>query len=220
MLHARHLARWTALVAAAFLTLVPLLPSAASAQTVIEDWSQAKVPPPPELKAVTVDPKKTALFVMDFNVLGCVPDKRARCAAALPRLHKMLVDARAKGLTIVHSISNGTTADISKEVTPLPGEHIVLQGPNGPVDKFYEDGLVKSLRDKGIDTIIVTGTSANGAVLFTASGGALRGFKMIVPVDGMPADALYQEQFVAWELANAPVIKANVTLTKMDMITL
>jgi nicotinamidase-related amidase len=220
MHHARPSARWTALAAAALVALIPLIPSGARAQTVIDDWSKVQAPPAPALSAVTVNPKKTALFVMDFNVLGCVPDKRARCAAALPRLHKLLVDARAAGVTIVHSLSVGTVADISKELTPLPGEHIVLQGTNGPVDKFYEDGLAKSLRDKGIDTVIVTGTSANGAVLFTASGAALRGFKVIVPVDGMPADGLYQEQFVAWELANAPVVKANVTLTKMDMISL
>ena len=38
----------------------------ASAQTIIEEWQNVKVPPAPELKAVTVDPKTTALLMMDF----------------------------------------------------------------------------------------------------------------------------------------------------------
>ena len=64
------------------------------------------------------------------------------------------------------------------------------------------------LKDKGITTVIVVGTLANGGVLHTASEAALRGFKVVVPVDGMSSpnlDTLYTEQYTAWHLANAPV---------------
>ena len=46
----------------------------------------------------------------------------------------------------------------------------------------------------------------------------LRGMKAIVPVDGMSSNDAYPEQYVAWHLANAPVIGQNVTLTKFDLL--
>jgi hypothetical protein len=57
-------------------------------------------------------------------------------------------------------------------------------------------------------------------VLFTSSEAALRGFNVIVPVDGMSGDGqvAYDEQAVAYILAHAPVISPKITLTSIDMI--
>ena len=88
-------------------------------------------------------------------------------------------------------------------------------------DKFINTDLEKMLKDKGIASVIVVGTLANGGVLHTASQAALRGFKVVVPVDGMSSpnmNTLYTEQYTAWHLANAPVFGGRVTLTKVDMI--
>jgi nicotinamidase-related amidase len=78
--------------------------------------------------------------------------------------------------------------------------------------------LEKILRTGGTQTVIAMGTAAHGAVLYTASAAALRGMKVIVPVDGMSANTLYPEQYTAWHLVNAPVVSTNVTLTKLDLI--
>ena len=78
--------------------------------------------------------------------------------------------------------------------------------------------LDKNLKEKGIKTVIVVGTSAEGAVLNTASGAAQRGLKVIIPVDGMSSNNPYAEQYTAWHLANAPRIGAQTTLTKFDLI--
>ena len=122
---------------------------------------------------------------------------------------------RSKGMVVVHTITTRMKQDdISADVLPKAGEHVLT----APVDKFTDNDLAQTLREKGIDTVITCGTSANGAVLFTAAGAVLRGFKVIAPVDAMPADGAYQEQFVVWELANAPTVSAGVTLTKLDMI--
>ncbi len=67
--------------------------------------------------------------------------------------------------------------------------------------------------------MIVTGTASEGAILNTASFAALTGRKVIVPVDGMSSKQLYAEQYVAWHLTHTPVLSANVTLTKLDLIT-
>ena len=90
------------------------------------------------------------------------------------------------------------------------------------VDKFMignkDTGLEKMLKDKGITSVITTGTAANGAALYTATTASLRGFNVIVPVDGMPDSTPYIEQYVAYNLASAPVVSAKITLTRIDMI--
>jgi nicotinamidase-related amidase len=96
----------------------------------------------------------------------------------------------------------------------MAGDPVVTSGP----DKFMGTDLEKILKEKGIKTVIVTGTAANGAVLYTASGAALRGMQVIVPVDGMSAGNVYAEQYVAWNLANAPRVSAMVTLTRSERI--
>jgi nicotinamidase-related amidase len=188
----------------------------ARAQDILQEWASIKPPPPPEIKAVTLDPKKTALIVMDFNRKNCVPAQRARCAAVLPKVQKLLAAVRAKGMVVVHTYTpNMEQADISQDVTPADGERVLqVRG-----DKFQGNDLEKYLKDKGITTILLAGTSGNGAVLFTAIGGSQRRFKIVVPVDAMPADTAYQEQFAIWEIANGPGVREDSTLTKLDMIT-
>jgi hypothetical protein len=75
------------------------------------------------------------------------------------------------------------------------------------------------LTDKGIKTLIVVGTSANGAELLMVSAAATRGFKVVVPVDGMPADSATIEAFVVWEFAHVPRFADSLTLTKTDLIS-
>lgn len=105
------------------------LPATASAQTIVDEWANVKLPPPPELKSVTINPK-----------------------------------------------------------------------------------------EKGIKTVIVVGTAAEGAALNTAAGSALRGFKVIVPVDGVSSATTFAELYTAWHLANAPRIGPQVTLTRIELI--
>jgi nicotinamidase-related amidase len=188
----------------------------AQAQDILQEWATIKPPPPPAIKPVALDAKKTAVIVMDFNQRNCIPAQRARCAAVLPKVQKLLGAARAKGLLVVHTYTpNMQQTDISKDVTPAAGERVLqVRG-----DKFQGNDLEKYLKDKGITTILLVGTSGNGAVLFTAIGGSQRGFKVVVPIDAMPADTAYQEQFAIWEIANGPGVREDSTLTKLDMLT-
>ena len=181
------------------------------AQTVIDEWANIKAPPPPALKPVTLEPKTTALLLLDFLNQNC--GKRARCLATVPGAMKLLAEARAKGVTVIYSCFPGTTAaDILKDLAPAGNEPVVA----APADKFLNTDLAKILKDKGIETVITMGTSANGAVLYTASAAGLRGIKVIVPVDGMSADEPYAEQLTAWQLGAG--FRLPVTLTKTDMI--
>jgi nicotinamidase-related amidase len=101
-----------------------------------------------------------------------------------------IIDGKAVGVTVVYSITTAATpADTLKDVAPLEGEPIV----KAPADKFFKTDLEKILNDKGIKTVVVVGTAAQGAVLNTASQAAFRGLQVIVPVDGMSAENTYFE---------------------------
>jgi nicotinamidase-related amidase len=130
-------------------------------------------------------------------------------------MKKLVTEARAHKVAVVYSlIAKTTTADVIKDVAPLPDEPHVLSGP----DKFFKTDLEKILADKGIKTVIVVGTAANGAVMFTANSAALRGMNVIVPVDGLSAVDPFVELFTVVHMATGPAIAAKATLTRSDMI--
>jgi len=195
--------------AALLISAIPVV----HAQTIIDEWASVKAPPPPELKPVTLEPKTTALLMLDFLNQNC--GKRPSCLASLPAVKKLLTEARAKDVTVIYTHFPATTAaDILKDVAPTASEPVIAANS----DKFLDTDLAKILKDKGIETVITVGTAANGAVLYTASEAGLRGMKVVVPVDGMSSATPYAQQVTAWLLANGPGFAAKVTLTKCDMI--
>jgi nicotinamidase-related amidase len=190
------------------------LASPAWAGTIIDEWASIKTPPPPKLEAVTVDPKTTALLLLDLTNVIC-NEKRPRCLASLPQVAKLLKAAREAKTTVIYSTTPGSTAaNIQPQVKPEGGEPTVTS--HG--DKFIETGLEKILKDKGVKTVIVVGTVANGAVLYTASHAAFLGFNVVIPVDGVSADTPYAEQYVAWNMAHAPLMPGKIELTAIDMV--
>jgi nicotinamidase-related amidase len=204
------------LIAALAATAVAALVLPAHAGNIIDEWASVKAPAAPALKPVTVDTKTYALLVIDMVNETCNAKARPRCVATIPAIQKLLNDARAKGMTVIYSLGPAGNSFV-EALAPKVGEPIVKSGAN----KFVNPELEKILKDKGIAGVIVVGTLANGGVLHTASEAALRGFKVVVPVDGMSSPnetTLYTEQYAAWHLANGPGLAANVTLTKMDMI--
>ena len=206
---------WAALLAVASLTGHP-----ASADDIITEWTSVKVPAAPELKSVTVEPKTTALLVLDMMKGNC--GVRPRCGASVPTVKKLVDVARAHNMIIAHNLTgqNPKTEDIvDQSLVPRPGELLIANGRGA--DKFIDStNLLQALKDKGIKTVIVTGTSAQGAVSGTSNGAAQRGFKAIVPVDGMSSEDAFNELYAAWHLAKGgpAALVNNVTLTRSDMI--
>jgi nicotinamidase-related amidase len=194
-----------------------ILPPAVHAETVIDEWASVKLPAPPALKPVTLVAQETALLAMDFTVQTCTPQRRLRCANSVPQVVKLVAEARAKGVFVIYSVAlpGSTPADILRELTPAAGEPVLP--PLGP-DKFIASDLDKMLKDRGIKTVIAIGTQAHTSVLHTGAAADLRGYKVIIPVDGMSGDDAWPEAYTAWHLANAARISAQVTLTRMDMI--
>ena len=195
------------------------------AETVIDEWQSIKAPPAPELKAVTLDPKTTALLVIDLIKQLCNEQRRPRCVASIPKVQKLLAEARAKGVTVIYTLfpspspatfPNPVISDTLPAVAPKGDEPVVTSF----VDKFIlrdkETGLEKILKDKGITTLLPVGAASHNGVLFTAVTAALRGFNVVVPVDGISGNNAYEDQAAAYILTSSVVYK--VTLTSVDMI--
>ncbi len=188
----------------------------AQAGNIIDEWSQVKAPAPPALQAARVDPAATALIVMDISTKTCSSAHRPRCVETLPAIARLVREARASNVLVLYSlIGHDTRGDIPKAFAARASD-TVLTGA-GP-DKFVGTDLEAILKAKRIKTLITVGTSAEGAVLNTASGAAFRGFEVVVPVDGMSSGTLYGEQATAWFLAFAPRVSQHTTLTAADRI--
>ena len=198
------------LVAASILACV----APAAAQTVMEEWDSVKALPAPPLKPITVDPKTTALLIFDMTNQFCGP-RYTHCPEMVPTLKKLLTEARTKGVLVVYtSIPNVAKTEVVKDIAPAAND-LFFQSL---LDKFLNTDLEKMLKDKGVATLIMTGLAANGAVLYTASEAAQKGFNVVVPVDAISAVTRYAEQFTVWQLGNAPVISPKISLTKSDMV--
>lgn len=182
-------------------------------QTIVDQWSSVTVPSPPGLQSVTLDPATTAILFLDFQ--NTIVQPRPRAVAVVPRVKTLLAWARDHKFTVVFSTSlAGNREAILPDVAPGAEEHLV----KGPVDKFFRTDLEEFLASKGIETVVITGVAAEGAVLGTSIGAAIRGLKVVVPVDAIASTEAYAEQYVAWHLVNAPGVKGNVTLTTVGRL--
>jgi len=206
--------RWllgAVIVAAAIVAVMP-----AGATDVTTEWATIQLPPPPALKAVAVEPKTTALLLLDFMTGNC--GERPRCVAAVPTLKALHDKARAAGMLIAYTLPGGGKI-IDQGIAPHEGE-VVEQKPGGP-DKFLGDDLDQRLKDHGIKTVILCGTSAQGVGLGTGAGAAQRGYKVIYPVDCLLSESAFREAYAAWHMGGGgpPVTTKWVTVTRTEMIT-
>jgi nicotinamidase-related amidase len=191
---------------------------AARAGDIIADWDSVKLPPKPTLKAVTVDPKTTALLVLDLMRDNC--GARPRCVPIVPNVKKLIDTARAHNMMIVYNLTGaGKPEDMADpSVMPRPGDFMVKNGRGG--DKFINSNLDDGLKQRGIKTVIITGTSAQGAVATTSNGATGRGYKVVVPVDGTASEDAFRELYGIYHLAGGgpAALTQNVTVTRSDMI--
>lgn len=189
------------------------------AASIIDEWDSVKAPPPPALKPVTVDSKTTALLVLDLFKAACNVEHNPRCVQTIPAVKKLFDAARGNGVLVIYTVyptaaGRPTAKDILPELAPTGNEPFFV----GTLNKYIGTELEKTLKEKGIQTVIAVGTFAHGAVLTTAGASAEMGFKVVVPADGMSSPTPYAEQYTAWHLTNAPVISSKITLTTVDMI--
>jgi nicotinamidase-related amidase len=181
---------------------------------IIDEWGTLTVPTPaPELKPAVLDPKTTALLMLDFLPPNC--GRSPRCMGTLPKVKALLDAARAaKALVVYTEFPPVTMAEVLPGVAPLGNEPNV----QASADKFINSNLDQTLKTAGIKTVIVVGAAANGAVLYTGSDAAQRGYKVIVPVDGMSGNTPFAEAYTALQMTTGPTVAQAVTLTRTGLV--
>ena len=210
-------------VAAFAMVLIGGAPS--RAETIIDEWQNVKAPPAPKLESVTLDPKMTALLVIDIIKQTCNMQRRPRCVAMLPKVQKLLTEARAKGVFVIYALfpspnpatfPNPKIGDYVPELAPKGDEPVVTAFVNKFELAGKDTGLEKILKDKGIKNLVTVGVTSHNGELFTSVEAAMRGYNVVVPVDGMAGNNAYEDQLAAYTLTSSIVYK--VKLTSIDML--
>lgn len=208
---------WCVAAASAAMTIALFGATPSPASDIIAEWATVKAPPVPELKPVALDVKTTALLILDMMKTNC--GARPRCVATVPNVKKLHDAARASGAMVFYTLVGNKPVPaeiIDLGFAPREGEWVAQGGP----DKYLGSGLDERLKARGIKTVIMCGTSAQGVVIGTGSGSAQRGYKVIVPVDCMSSEDPYMEQYAAWHMfkGGPAIVTSQTTLTRSDMI--
>jgi len=171
----------------------------------------------PEPRPVVADSRTTALLVVDLST-RC-DDPRQVCSELVPVIANFLPRVRAAGVFIVYTVSLSARGTALGEVWGGFGrtEDEAVIYPDGS-DKFVGGELVALLRERGIDKVIVTGSSANQAVMYTASGATRNnGLRAIIPIDGMNAANRYEYEYTLHQLNNVS-FASMFTFTTLDTL--
>lgn len=174
----------------------------------------------PEPKPVTLDSKSTAVLVLDLNA-RC-DDPKQVCSKITAPLGDFLDKARAASVPIIYTVSTAAKGKPIGELSaPLRRkENEVIIYPDG-FDKFYSGELQPLLKDRGVKTLIITGSSTNSAVLYTATTAArMHRYAVVIPIDGVNAATRYEHEYAIHQFTVLPS-EANklFEFTKLSMIS-
>jgi len=167
----------------------------ASASPQVSTTSAPQAPAVPTLPAtapVSLDPKTTAVLVLDY--VFCY--RMTGCNATLPAIQTLLTSARSAGVPIIY-----TKAPVPKEIANQTGD-TVITNDIGP-EKFLNTSLASILQSKGIKTVVVMGIAANGALLYTAQEACVRHYTVVVPLDTV-IGSIFVQAYVPYQLLSGP----------------
>jgi nicotinamidase-related amidase len=180
------------------------------------------IPRIPDPVTVEIPVKGAALLVLDITSVICPP--RPTCVASVPKIAALVRKARDAKVPVIYSQTPTAGSTYIADVAPQPGDAAV----SGRADKFFGTNLEQILKDKAVETAVVVGSAANGAVLYTSFGLGLRGITVVVAQDGISGDPEFTETLTRWQLLNepgfsnannTPLDKGHVTLSTTDKIT-
>ena len=180
------------------------------------------IPKIPDPVAVEIPVKGSALLVLDITSVICPP--RPTCVASVPKIAALVKKARDAKVPVIYSQTATAGSTYIADIAPQPGDATVT----GRADKFFGTNLEQILKDKAVETAVVVGSAANGAVLYTTFGLGLRGITVVVAQDGISGDPEFTETLTRWQLLNepgfanannTPLDKGHVTLSTTDRIT-
>src|SRR5246127_485899 len=182
-----------------------------------------QMPATPDPARVTLDPKTTALIVLDYVEDIC--NNQVSCKTKmLPAMTPFMEKGRKAGLTVASGTRAQNQTKWLKEVAPAPGD---IRITNTAQDRFYNTDLDKELKAKGIKTLIMVGWKISGSVTYTSVGAMAHDYTVVIPVDTTSASSDYETTIGFYNvlnsgnanLANEPLKAKATTLSRTDMIT-
>ena len=182
-----------------------------------------QMPATPEPARVTLDPKTTALIVLDYVEDIC--NRQPSCKGQmLPAMTPFMERVRKAGLVVAYGTREQNMTHWLKEVAPAPNDIKIV---NTAQDRFYNTDLDKELKAKGIKTLIMVGWKISGSVTYTSVAAMARDYTVVIPMDTTSAGSGYETTIGFYNvlnsgnanLANEPLKPKAVTLTRTDMIT-
>ena len=182
-----------------------------------------QMPATPDPARVTLDPKTTALMVLDYVEDIC--NNQVSCKTKMvPAMTPFLERVRKAGLTVAYGTRAPNQTKWLKEVAPVAGD---IRVTNTAQDRFYGTDLDKELKAKGIKTLIMVGWKISGSVTYTSVGAMAHDYTVVIPMDTTSAGSGYETTIGFYNvlnsgnanLANEPLKAKAVTLTRTDLIT-
>ena len=138
-----------------------------------------QMPSSPDPVPVVLNPATTALLI--FDIVDPICTRQPICTGKMvPALSSLLARARKAGVTIAYGTRAPTMSKWMPEVLPQPGD---IKIESQAQDRFYNTDLDKTLKAKGITTLILAGWKVSGSVTYTSVGATLRGYTVVVPID-------------------------------------
>lgn len=182
------------------------------------------LPAIPAPAAVTLNAGDTALLVLDINEVVCRPNPD--CMATVPAISALINKARAAKVPVLYSSTANADGTIPTlpEIAPRAGEPVVVARAN----KFVGTDLEEQLKKRKIANVVIVGSAANGAVMYTAFHAVTRGFTAVIAEDGLSSPkpintvlARYQvlNQPGFYNSDNTPLADKKATLSRGDLIT-
>ena len=182
-----------------------------------------QMPATPDPARVTLDPRTSALMVLDYVEDIC--NRQPSCKGQmLPAMAPFMERVRNAGLVVAYGTREQNMTKWLKEVAPAPNDIRIM---NTAQDRFYDTDLDKALKAKGLRTLILVGWKVSGSVTYTSVGAMARGYTVVIPMDTTSAGSGYETTIGFYNvlnsgnanLANEPLKPRAVTLTRTDMIT-
>ena len=182
-----------------------------------------QMPATPDPARVTLDPKTTALIVLDYVEDIC--NNQVSCKTKmLPAMTPFLAQVRKAGLVVAYGTREESMSQWLPEVSPAPGDIKIV---NTAQDRFYNTDLDKALKAKGITTIIMVGWKVSGSLTYSSVGATLRDYTVVIPMDTTAAATDYEQTIGFYQilnqgngnLTNVPLKPKAPTLSRTDMIT-
>ena len=182
-----------------------------------------QMPSPPDPVPVVLNPATTALLI--FDIVDPICARQPNCTGKMvPAISSLLARARQAGVTVAFGTRAPTMSKWLPEVVPAPGD---IKIESQAQDRFYNTDLDKTLKAKGITTLILAGWKVSGSVTYTSVGATLRGYTVVVPVDASLDATDYEIAIGRYQIlhqhsenaANEPLKDKASTLSRTDLIS-